>query len=924
MDPLLEQFLSEARENLAFIDQNIGEIGGEDPELLNSIFRAAHTLKGGSGIVGFESVKNITHHAEDLLDMLRSGKLEFQDSMTDALYDAFDEVMNLIEAAEESGDIVEADEKIVDRIVAELKEQMGKSSESEDEAWQVPFNLVSDKSSIINISMKTLRGVDSIKIPFQNAPLNQDFCENENFYAVVFDVDDSCMVYGNDPIYALTLLDEKVVGIFSCMSEEDAKAVLSGTEDEDGLLLKSHIIAFVYARYEDIEDSLFNFIDELELLPLDINTLLTISTGDTGHKIDSLKELSNIAEDFDLSTIKDEVQNSMELIGVNTIQYAQLQRFLDIAGLIDDKDTTKLKAFFENIYKGEVYFPVEVLDDIKSDDSTDTSMEDNCNVEVEDEIDEDNIVKTEIELTESIQKTITNIYEQQYRALEYVDNEEDALLRVISILNKTKKFVPELPELNSKNDVKNFIESYLGLEKTVDSEINEQEVDAVVVEEVKQDEQIEQIEVKNELKEEAKESSNVVVAKKQPIKDDAKKAVVGKTVKIDQESIDSLMNVVGELLVAKNSLPYLADNVSNMTHELIKREIMEKYIFINRLSEQLQDLIMGMRMLPVSYVFDRYPKLVRDIAKKLGKKVKLEMFGSETKLDKNMIEMLADPLIHIMRNSLDHGIEMPEVREQKGKNPTGTVSLNAYAQSDRIIIEIKDDGAGINVDRVANKVLEKGLMTPEQIDALSEDEKAELVMLPGLSTAEEITEFSGRGVGMDVVKKSIESFGGSITISTKANQGTVITLAIPMSLAVTSLLHIQMNDIHYGIPMDSVSETVKLDRSEIEYLHNEPFVYIRGDVIPLLFIKSMLNEEVLEGEPLSIVVLNIKDNLLAVVVNEFLGQLDVVQKPLVGIMEGHPLFSGTALLGNGQIIMAIDPLGLLSISQKLKEDIKVA
>jgi two-component system chemotaxis sensor kinase CheA len=440
MDPLLEQFLSEARENLAFIDQNIGEIGGEDPELLNSIFRAAHTLKGGSGIVGFESVKNITHHAEDLLDMLRSGKLEFQDSMTDALYDAFDEVMNLIEAAEESGDIVEADEKIVDRIVAELKEQMGKSSESEDEAWQVPFNLVSDKSSIINISMKTLRGVDSIKIPFQNAPLNQDFCENENFYAVVFDVDDSCMVYGNDPIYALTLLDEKVVGIFSCMSEEDAKAVLSGTEDEDGLLLKSHIIAFVYARYEDIEDSLFNFIDELELLPLDINTLLTISTGDTGHKIDSLKELSNIAEDFDLSTIKDEVQNSMELIGVNTIQYAQLQRFLDIAGLIDDKDTTKLKAFFENIYKGEVYFPVEVLDDIKSDDSTDTSMEDNCNVEVEDEIDEDNIVKTEIELTESIQKTITNIYEQQYRALEYVDNEEDALLRVISILNKTKKF----------------------------------------------------------------------------------------------------------------------------------------------------------------------------------------------------------------------------------------------------------------------------------------------------------------------------------------------------------------------------------------------------------------------------------------------------------------------------------------------------
>ena len=410
--------------------------------------------------------------------------------------------------------------------------------------------------------------------------------------------------------------------------------------------------------------------------------------------------------------------------------------------------------------------------------------------------------------------------------------------------------------------------------------------------------------------------------KKKPLKDE-KKAVVGKTVKIDQESIDSLMNVAGELLVAKNSLPYLADNVMDMTHDIIKREIMEKYIFINRLTEQLQDLIMGMRMLPISYVFDRYPKLVRDIAKKLGKKVKLEMHGGETKLDKNMIEMLADPMIHIMRNSLDHGIEEPSTREQKGKDATGTVTLNAYAQSDRIIIEIIDDGAGINVDRVATKVLEKGLLTPEQIDAMSEDEKAELVLLPGLSTAEEITEFSGRGVGMDVVKKSIEGFGGTIGITTKANKGTVITLAIPMSLAVTSLLHIQMNEIHYGIPMDAVSETVKLERENIEYLHNEPFVYIRGEVIPLLFIKSMLNENTDENEPLSIVVLNIKDNLLAVVVNKFLGQLDVVQKPLVGIMEGHPLFSGTALLGNGQIIMAIDPLGLLGISKELKEKIVI-
>ena len=915
MDPLLEQFLAEARENLAFIDQNIEEIGGDDPELLNSVFRAAHTLKGGSGIVGFESVKDITHHAEDLLDMLRAGKIEFVSSMTDALFNAFDEVMNLVEAAEESGEIVDADEEIVSKIVAELSAQMGKEVEGEAE-WEVPFLLASESEKIINYPLSTLSGISSRKINFKNGELSQEFCENENFYAIVFDVDESCMVYGNDPIYTLSLLGDKVLGVFSCMSDENAKSVLSGTEDEDGLLLRSHIVAYVYATYEEIEDSLFNFIDELQLLPLDVSTLLKVNSGDAGHQIDSLKELISIAEDLDLVSIADEVERSLELVGKDTIQYTQMKRFLDIAGLISESDRTKLVSFFDNLYKGEAY-----------------SYDGSCEAELaEKDIVQESVVEdvkeevtpvdnTVVEVDDVTKAIIKSMLEQQQKIFLHADT-EDNFTRVVSIMDKLRKFIPNMPnEFNDKDAVISFIDLHLGTVTKTAEATKEEVVESKVVEEV----------ATKVVKEEPKVETTVVVNEpvkakvvKSAKKAEEKKAVVGKTVKIDQASIDSLMNVAGELLVAKNSLPYLADNVNEMSHDMIKREIMEKYIFINRLTEQLQDLIMGMRMLPISYVFDRYPKLVRDIAKKLGKKVKLEMSGGDTKLDKNMIEMLADPMIHIMRNSLDHGIETPDVREQKGKEVSGTVTLNAYAQSDRIMIEIIDDGAGINVERVANKVLEKGLLTPDQIDALSEDEMAELVLLPGLSTAEEITEFSGRGVGMDVVKKSIESFGGSINIKTKANQGTVITLAIPMSLAVTSLLHIKMNEVHYGIPMDSVAETVKLERDEIEYLHNEPFVYIRGEVIPLLFIKSMLNEQDIENEPLSIVVLNIKDNLLAVVVNELMGQLDVVQKPLVGIMEGHPLFSGTALLGNGQIIMAMDALGLLGISHKLKEDIQIA
>ena len=933
MDPLLEQFLQEARENLAFIDQNIEEIGGDDPELLNSVFRAAHTLKGGSGIVGFESVKEITHHAEDLLDMLRAGKIEFQPSMTEALFDAFDEVMNLIEAAEESEEIVDADEDTVNNIVTTLSAQMGKEVAGEVE-WERPFTLVDNPANVINPPLKTLNGVTSTKVNFTNKVLNEEFCSTDNLYAVTFDVDESCMVYGNDPVYTLSLLGDKVLGVFSCMSENNAKSVLSGTEDEDGLLLKSSLTAYIYATYEDIEDSLFNFIDELQLLPLDIQTLLSVNVGDAGLSIDSLKELSNIAEDLDLAGITEEVKRAMELVGTESLQYAQLQRFLDIVGLIDESDTPKLADFFSNLYKGEVVSP---SNDVVVENSEAAEVEaiekEEPQEEVQEAVAEEVVAEetpqesasSEVVADEATKAILDGMLQQQLRAIEFIENDDD-LARVEHMMDSMRKYFPDMPEVfANKEEIAGFLEVKLGLASAESQEVTEPEVKAEeapkIVKEIKETPKAVEKVVEKEVAQAPKEEKKVA---KKPAKAETQKAVVGKTVKIDQESIDSLMNVAGELLVAKNSLPYLADGVVGMTHDVIKREIMEKYIFINRLTEQLQDLIMGMRMLPISYVFDRYPKLVRDIAKKLGKKVKLEMEGGETKLDKNMIEMLADPMIHIMRNSLDHGIEMPETRSEKGKDASGTVRLKAYAESDRIVIEIIDDGAGINTERVANKVLEKGLMTIEEIDALTDDERAELVLLPGLSTAEEITEFSGRGVGMDVVKKSIESFGGTINIKTKANEGTVITLAIPVSLAVTSLLHIQMNDIHYGIPMDAVSETVKIDKSAVEYLHNEPFIYLRGEVIPLLFIKSMLDDSEMDSKPLSIVVLNIKDNLLAVVVNDFLGQLDVVQKPLVGMMAGHPLFSGTALLGNGQIIMAMDPLGLLSISQSLKEDIQVA
>jgi two-component system chemotaxis sensor kinase CheA len=940
MNPLLEQFLQEARENLAFIEQNIENIDSDDPELLNSVFRAAHTLKGGSGIVGFESVKEITHHAEDLLDMLRGGKLTFQPEMTEALYNAFDEVLNLIEAAEETEDIVDADDETVSQIIAELSGLMGKSDEG-SAAWECPFTLGQDQQRILNLPMGYLQGSNA-KIPFVLGELDEAKVEGEQLYGIVFDIDESCMVYGNDPIYTLSLLGDKVVGIYSCMGEEAAKSVLSGLDDEDGLTLKVELIAFIHGTYAEIEDALFNFVDELQFYPLDVQRLLQISFGETGHQLDVMKELSSevlgAIRDANSDDLAEAIDKSLQLIGSETIQYKQLSRLRHILGMIDEADLPKLEGFVSSLQNGQPYSGGDVAVSVPSTPTEPANAAEPAVETVAAPVEtavEPAAPAVDVETTPLTEEIIKRMFEQQRHSLQSNDSEEN-IERVVSIMEHCRPYMPAMPAtFAGKDDLLAWIEVGLGnaeatpVEAAVAPQPTPTPVETVPAATPEPAPAVtpEPVAAPAATSKPAPAAATPVAATPEPAKkpapkprEETKKNVIGKTVKIEQESIDSMMNIVGELLVAKNSLPYLAQSVNEMNPTMISRAIMEKYTFINRLSEQLQDLIMSMRMLPISYVFDRYPKLVRDISKNLGKKVRLEMDGGDTKLDKNMIEMLADPMIHIMRNSLDHGIEAPDVRTKKGKSAEGHVTLNAYAQSDKIIIEIKDDGAGINVDKVVNKVLEKGLLTLEQIEAMNDDEKAELVMLPGLSTADAISEYSGRGVGMDVVRKSIEGFSGSINIRTVPNQGTTITLAIPVSLAVTSLLHVSMSGVHYGLPMDSVSETVKIDREEIEYLHNEPFVYIRGEVIPLLFIKSMLDEPALEGKQLPIVVLNIKGNLLAVVVNELLGQLDVVQKPMEGVMEDHPIFSGTSLLGNGQIIMAIDPLGLLGIAHELKQD----
>jgi len=391
---------------------------------------------------------------------------------------------------------------------------------------------------------------------------------------------------------------------------------------------------------------------------------------------------------------------------------------------------------------------------------------------------------------------------------------------------------------------------------------------------------------------------------------------LGKVLKVDQGKVDRLMNLIGEMVVAKNGLPYLA-NRAEQQHGLrdLARDIKANYAVINRIAEEMQDAIMQVRMMPASVVFQRFPRLVRDISRKLGKEVQLVLEGEETEADKNIVEVLADPLIHIVRNSLDHGLEPPEDRAAAGKPRCGRLLIRAGQESDRVVIEIADDGRGIDTAAVKRKALAQGLIDPAAAEAMSEQEATELIFAPGFSTAAAITDLSGRGVGMDVVRTTIAKAGGSVELRSRLGAGTTLRLSLPLSMAVTNVMVVETDGQIFGIPMDAVVETMRLPASAIHHIKSAMTTTLRGRVIPLKPLNELL---AIEAEPqansdgeLAVLVLRLHGERIGILVDGFRDVIDVILKPLPGELGRLSTYAGSALLGDGAVLMVLNPKELL-------------
>jgi two-component system chemotaxis sensor kinase CheA len=399
--------------------------------------------------------------------------------------------------------------------------------------------------------------------------------------------------------------------------------------------------------------------------------------------------------------------------------------------------------------------------------------------------------------------------------------------------------------------------------------------------------------------------------------DEGMGASSGKVLKVGQEKVDRLMDLIGEMVVAKNSLPYLAQRAEEVFQQReLAREIKAQYTVINRIAEDMQHAIMQVRMLPVGAVFQRFGRLVRDISKKLGKEVNLVIEGEDTEADKNVIEPLADPLIHILRNSLDHGIETPELRRAAGKPPTGTIRIQARQESDRVIIEISDDGAGVNPARVRAKAVERGLIPADRAASLSDADAVQLVFLPGFSTAEKISDLSGRGVGMDVVRTAVERINGSVALSSVQGQGTTIQLSLPLSMAVTNVMVIESAGRRFGVPMDLIVETVRVHGDDIHRFKQSRTTVLRGRIVALRALNDLL---ALDTEPklndegeFAVLVVRIGSESVGLLVDYFRGASDIILKPLEGVLAGLTGFAGTALMGDGGVLMVLNPKELLT------------
>jgi len=560
----------------------------------------------------------------------------------------------------------------------------------------------------------------------------------------------------------------------------------------------------------------------------------------------------------------------------------------------------------EEDYSEIVEFLSEILDKSKGTKGTD-NKENKTFTE-----DKNNHLK--LELNEYDKNVIENAFGQSLNVYQiYVELDQKCLLKaarafiIFQILEKNSDIIKSVPPVNDIEDEKfdyyftvivisKYDKEFFTKELNSVSEVRKVEITEITRNHLGNIRHAPDTDVKRS---EEKETKHVM---KDSSQKSAEKKLSSKTVRVDIERLDVLMNLVSELIIIKTRLDGLISDNGD-------RECAQTIESLERVTTSLHDAVMKVRMVPVETVFNRFPRMVRDISRELGKDIELHMSGVETELDRTVIDEIGDPLIHILRNSADHGIEKPEERISRGKDKTGNIWLRAYQAGNNVIIEVDDDGAGIDIDKVRRKILEKGLESEEIINGLTDEEIIQYLFMPNFSTSDKITDLSGRGVGLDVVKTKIEALGGNVELISKRGQGSKTIIRLPLTLAIIQALLVMVGTEKYAIPLNSIREIYNLNPQDIKFVRNQEVTVLRDTVIPIIRLHDVLD---IEREPdgnkksLTCVIVKKGEKLSGLIVDSLINQQEIVIKSLGKLLSGIRCIAGATILGDGNVALILD------------------
>ena len=446
-------------------------------------------------------------------------------------------------------------------------------------------------------------------------------------------------------------------------------------------------------------------------------------------------------------------------------------------------------------------------------------------------------------------------------------------------------------------DVEEALESISEIEKV---SVNVVDTEAKAEEQATPAEAPKAAEAKPQAKAPVKTPAKAPAKKEASKKDAAHHKHQSQSVRVDIDKLDTLMNLMGELVINKVRLEQIGQ-----THRLA--ELTETLEQMDRVTTDLQNIVMKVRMVPVSAVFNRFPRMVRDVSKELNKEINLTIEGEETELDRTVIDEIGDPIMHLLRNSLDHGVEHPDDREAKGKPRTGEVGLIARHEGNNVVIMVTDDGAGINADVIRRKAVEKGMISQEEADKLDDADAVRLIFLPGFSTADKITDISGRGVGMDVVRSKIEALSGHVDVETKIDEGSVFKIKLPLTLAIIQAMLVKVQEEMYAIPLGSIDSTINIQPTDIKTVRNKEVIVLRGEIIPIIRMEETLQvPHVKDSDEIFVVVVHAGEAKAGIVVDNLIGQQEIVIKTLGNLFAGLKMFSGATVLGDGRVALILD------------------